>query len=266
MDENDERTLIFVDMLGFANLTEKFRLRVIQHPPDEMGYNHSSTSEMSNQFHRFTRVLGTTVFENKFYGELRAMLFSDCAFLDFGNSIRAALAATALMRDFVKERVPVRMGIGRGTFYPFEFSTEVSRATTVARALFVGTAVVRAHSAEQCGGKGLRIFVHPLVEPEIPSIQRRIKVMALAKTFKNASWELDYLPEGGPANDAPLEEAADRELFEAVAEMKDPSAPMRVRRHYVETLKALNRMRRANSKPPINIRPKKQASSVPPPC
>ncbi len=58
-------------------------------------------------------------------------------------------------------------------------------------------------------------------------------------------------------NDRLLEEAADLELLEAVAEMKDPAAPMRVRRQYVETFKALNRMRQANGKPWINIRPRK---------
>ena len=259
MDENTEQTLVFVDMLGFANLTEEFPLRVIQHPTNEMGYVSSSTSEMSNRFNRFSRVLDTCAFENGLHGDLKAMLFSDCAFLEFGNSVRAALAATALTRDFVKARVPVRMGIGRGTFYPFKFSTEVSGATVVARSLFVGTAIVRAHAAEQCGGKGIRIFVHPSVKEEVPSIQQRIKVMALGKPYKNASWELDYLPDRRPANERPLEEAADRELFEAVAEMKDPAAPMRVRRQYVETLKALNRMRQANGKSLISILSKKRA-------
>jgi len=128
------------------------------------------------------------------HGDLKAMLFSDCAFLEFGNSIRTALVATALIRDFVKARVPVRMGIGRGTFYPFKFSTEVSGATVLARSLFVGTAVVRAHAAEQCGGKGIRIFVHPSVRADIPSIQQRIKVLALGKPYKDASWELELPP------------------------------------------------------------------------
>jgi len=68
----------------------------------------------------------------------------------------------------------------------------------------------------------------------------------------------NYLPDRKPANDRPVEEAADRELFEAVGEMKDPAAPMRVRRQYVETIKALNRMRQANGKPPINVRSKRQ--------
>lgn len=258
MNEDVEQTLIFVDMLGFANLTEEFPMRVIQHPTDEMGYQSSSTSEMSNRFNRFSRVLDASVFENGLHGGVKAMLFSDCAFLEFGNWIRAALAATALIRDFVKARVPVRMGVGRGTFYPFKFSTEVSGATVVARSLFVGTAVVRAHAAEQCGGKGIRIFVHPSVSAEIPSIQQRLKVIALRKPFKNTSWELDYLPDRRPAKERASEEAADRELFEAVAEMKDPAAPIRVRRQYTETVNALNQMRQANGKTPINIPPEKR--------
>jgi hypothetical protein len=34
------------------------------------------------------------------------MLFSDCAFVEFGNSLLAGVVATELMRDFVLARVP----------------------------------------------------------------------------------------------------------------------------------------------------------------
>jgi hypothetical protein len=64
--------------------------------------------------------------------------------------------------------------------------------------------------------------------------------VALAKSYKDATWELDFLHERRPAQQEPSADEADRELFEAVMEMKDPTAPMKVRRHYTETIKALN--------------------------
>jgi hypothetical protein len=82
------------------------------------------------------------------------------------------------------------MGIGKGTFYPSQFSTDLIGSTIVTRSLFVGTAVVRSHCAEQCGGKGPRIFVHPSIEAEVTS-----KVVALAKPYENAKCELDFLHE-----------------------------------------------------------------------
>jgi hypothetical protein len=178
------------------------------------------------------------------------MLFSDCAFLDLGSSLLAGLVATELMRDFVTWKVPVRMGIGRGTFYPFKFSTDITGKTVVTRSLFAGTAVVRAHYAERCGGKGLRIFVHPSVEPEVAVIQARIKTMRLAEAYENAIWELDFLHENRPVHEEPLVEEADRKLFEAVREMME-LAPVAERRHYTDTIEAMNRMRKANGRSSI---------------
>ena len=91
-----------------------------------------------------------------------AMLFSYCAFLNPGNSLRAALIATDLMRKFIETSVPVRMGIDKGTFYSFGYSTDTGGdSMLVSKSRFLGTSVVRAHGAEKCGGKGMRIFVHP---------------------------------------------------------------------------------------------------------
>lgn len=134
------------------------------------------------------------------------------------------------------------------------FSTETSGKTIVARSLFVGTAIINSHAAEQCGGKGMRIFVHSSLKEELSTIGRRVKILDLAKPYKDALWELDYLAERKPASQASLEEGNDRQLFDAIVEMNDPTAPLKVRRQYSETLKALNRMRLANSKSIFSIR------------
>jgi hypothetical protein len=261
VSEDAERTLVFVDMLGASALTEEFPTRLIHSGPDEAGFESTSTSDTSNRFNRFSRVLDVGVHRHSLYGRVQAMLFSDCAFLEFGSTLVSAMVATELMRDFILAKVPVRMGIGRGTFYTFKFSTDITDSTVVTRSLFAGTAVVRAVAAERCGGKGLRVFVHPSVKAELSVIHQRVKTMMLVKPCKHATWELDYLYEQRPAQQNPSAEEADRGLFEAVLELKEKylTAPMVVRRHYIEALKAMNRMRKTNGRPPINIRVRKQA-------
>jgi len=232
-------------MLGFADLTEQFPKRLIHSGPDQHGFEHTSTSHASDQFWRFNRILESCVFEHRLNGNLRAMLFSDCAFLEVGNSFRAGVVSVELMRKFITEKVPVRMGIGKETFYPSQFSTDLIGSTIVTRSLFAGTAVVRSHYAEKCGGKGLRIFVHPSVEADFSS-----KRVALVTPYDNAKWELDFLHESRPAQHKRSAEEDDRSLFDAVLEMKKV-APPRAQGHYIDTLDALNRMRQRNGRPPV---------------
>jgi hypothetical protein len=243
--EDIERTLLFVDMLGAAALTEKFPTRLVDSGPDEAGFHHTWTTDAPNQFNRFARVLDVVVQEFQIYGPVRAMLFSDCAFLEFGGPVLMAMTATKLMKDFILSKVPVRMGVGKGTFYPFKFSTDLTDSTIVTRSLFMGTAVVRAHNAEQCGGKGMRIFVHPSVQAEVIS-----KSLPLVKAYEHSKAELDFLHEPRPAQVTPSAEEDDRKLFDAVKEMKE-AAPEGVQNHYLDTLEAMNRMRGKNGRPTI---------------
>ena len=253
-DEDQEQTLIFVDMLGFAALTEKHPYRVEDEPPTDDGYEVSRTARTQTQFNRFDRVLDSCVQRQRLYGGITAMLFPDCAFLNPGGSLRAALIATDLMREFIKAGVPVRMGIGKGTFYPFGYSTDTGAdSTLVSKSRFLGTAVVRAHAAEQCGGKGMRIFVHPKVD-DLDFSHSDFKVLKVPKAFKAATWELDYLHGPRPAQEKATVDAADRDLFSRVAAMKDPKTKLAIRKQYIDTLKALDRMRAAHGQRPVYLR------------
>lgn len=262
INEDTECTLVFVDILGFAALTEKFPKHLIHSGSDQQGFQSTSSSETFNTFNRFHRILEQSVFAHSLNGAVRAMLFSDCAFLKFGNSLLASAAATDLMRAFIGERVPVRMGIDRGTFYFIKFSTDITDSTIITRSRFVGTAVVRASAAERCGGKGFRIFVHPSAEPELAVIQRRIKIIPLGTPNKAANWELDFLHEATPAQRKPSAEDLDTRLFEAVLEMKR-EAPIDEQFHHAETIEAMNRMRKANSRPPFEMQvPKRKGGGT----
>ncbi len=182
------------------------------------------------------------------------MIFSDCAFLVFENSLQAALFAVDLMRNAIKRGVPVRMGVGKGTFYDIEHSTKTDmKSIGINKSRFIGTSVVFAHEAEQCGGKGMRIFLDASVEEDLSLIRSRVKTMKLAKPLKGVSWELDYLNESRPIREEQKVEIADRELFDKVARLRNPQWRRKIQRQYTETLAAMNRMRIANSRKPVDL-------------
>jgi hypothetical protein len=250
--EDQPKTLIFVDILGFAAITNEYKVRV-QESRDKTVIR-SWTTEMQNRINRFNTVLDHCVFEETINGGIQAMLFSDCAFLVFENSLRAALVAVGLMQNFIKRGVPVRMGIGRGIFYNLDHTTRTDVGTvTISKSRFIGTAVVRAHGAEQCGGKGMRIFLDESVEEDLPVIRSRIKTLQLAKPLNGVKWELDYLYESRPMAEEEKVKIADRELFDKVARLKDRRWSQKVQRQYTQTLAAMNRMRIANSREPVKL-------------
>ena len=258
-DEDQEQTLIFVDLLGFAALIEKHPCRIEDAPPTDDGYEVVHTAPTQSQFNLFDQVLDHSIQQPD--GGITAMLFSDCAFLNPGNSLRAALIAIDLMREFIKAGVPVRMGIGKGTFYSFGYSTDTGGdSMVVSKSRFIGTAVVRAHAAEQCGGKGMRIFVHPKVDGL--DSHADFKILPVPKASKAAKWELDYLCQSRSGQERSTVDACDRELFSRVAAMKDPKAKLSIRKHYVATLKALNRMRKSRGRRLVNLRGLKYGIAV----
>lgn len=260
MSENDEkvaraedtpRTLIFVDILGFGAITNECQVRVRDWR--DSGFSGSSTTQMQAWLNGFDRVVHQCVFQQPDYGCVQAMLFSDCAYLVFERSLQAALIAVSLMRGFILSRIPVRMGIGRGTFYSIELSTSTNVGNAVvSKSRFMGTAVVHAHSAEQCGGKGMRIFVDSSVEEDFQAVRSRVKTMRLPQALKQVQWELDYLSEAKPIAREHEVEESDCKLFETIAQMKDPQSSKDVQAQYTETLEAMGRMRQINGRKSVD--------------
>ena len=56
-DEDQEQTLIFVDLLGFAALIEKHPYRIEDNPPTDDGYEGVHTAPTQSQFNLFDHVL-----------------------------------------------------------------------------------------------------------------------------------------------------------------------------------------------------------------
>jgi hypothetical protein len=159
----------------------------------------------------------------------------------FDDAWNAALA---------RHGVPVRIGIGKGTFYDVEYTTTTpaAAARVVSTSRFYGTAVIHAHAAEQCGGKGMRIFLHQSLDEDLALIRDNLRPMKLRRPLKGVNYEIDYLHEATAAGHKPSADEKDRALFGKVALLKNPAWPRKVLRQYTETFAALNRMRKANGR------------------
>jgi hypothetical protein len=197
------------------------------------------------------------VAEEQYRGGVSAMIFSDCAYIDLQTPLRAALGAIDLMATFIELDIPVRMGIGLGTFYGFKYSIDTAGGPhMVTKALFAGTAVINAHSAEQCGGKGCRIFVHDSVASELSGFDSHFKTMPMPIPTPNARLELVYLPPKprlfrmDPRHGRKRWMHQDLFLVQHVRHMAEESesASESVGFQYSETLAAIDRMRAAWSR------------------
>ena len=219
--------------------------------PDEHGFIGSTTTLLQARLGGFQRVLDSIVRKQSQYGGVSAHVFSDCAYLDVDTSIRAVEVAVDMMQEFIDATVPVRMGVGRGTYYAFKHSIEKTGSDIITKALFAGTAVVHAFTAESCGGKGCRVFVHRSVEDDLRSARYADPLMQLPEELAGIRSEVCYLP-----HDVHMDEMdgrynrkriVDQDLLilRRIEAMMQESEPMdeKVRLQYTETAAAVDRMR-----------------------
>ena len=244
-------------MLGFAELTRRNPTRVLEWGPDQHGFTHAGTTELQSRVFRFHRLVDSVLSSQTSCGGVSAQVFSDCAYIDVTTSLRALHVAGDFMRASIKLDVPVRVGLGRGTYYSFKYSVENTGTDVVTKALFAGTAVVNAHSAEQCGGKGCRIFVHPSVESDLDTSRSNNPLMSLPHELKGGiKAEVCYLSQKVHVYEMDDQENRERTvdqdllLTRHVKQMMQQSEPMddAARLQYTETLAAIDRMRQLLSR------------------
>jgi hypothetical protein len=247
-----DKTIVFVDLLGFARLTEDWPHRIIHRRRGSL--RTSSTSDSSNRLMTFHNVLDQTIQEfARMSNVITAMSFSDCAFVLVGNSYLSAEFAAELMQHYVRAYVPVRMGIAAGTFWPGRQSSDVIGGSVISRAIFYGTAIVQAHRAESSGLAGMRIFLHQSLDG-VPNFGPR-PILRFPVQTNGVFGELSYLYHRDQYRNVSRPESIDADddaLWVSVADLRssvDKKAPRRAHRQYVETLAALNRMRRALGRP-----------------
>jgi hypothetical protein len=153
--ESNKRAVVYLDLLGFAALVEANPQYFATEPFDDPSLRTVPTNAAAQRLTLFHQVLESNIASEQ---PNHATVFSDCGFGVFYTPKACAEFAVALMQDFLRVKVPVRMGLGFGTFSALGTTSSITGRSTVVRAMFGGTSIVRAVAAERCGGKGMRIF------------------------------------------------------------------------------------------------------------
>jgi hypothetical protein len=236
--------LLFADILGFAALVEKeggelnelspifTEVELYSPSPAEslLGYRFIHFHQCINEARRHLQKLGAGT----------AIVFSDSAFFRIETLSDAVQVARSLMFNLVTVGVPVRMGLAQGTYRMLRFLADSSARVSFHMSQFLGTGVVRAYQAEHCGISGLRILIHPNLEPLLDDGEMRIiPVIASTKQSLDVRWEVNYLEATPSESGLNFDDCIQ---FDSLRSMIGESEE-RFQYHYVDTFHAWNRMR-----------------------
>lgn len=252
---DDNKVVLFADILGFAALTESYPLEIDRcsagdGPLDRMFAEvfEVSRNELARTFSKFHRSLRGALELARLHHHLTAITFSDSVFIATSRAYEAVNIAIYLLNTLLQQKIPMRMGIAYGTFAAVRFRSDISADSGDHAAQFLGTAVVRAYAAETCGIKGLRILLHPSVTPLLDDIHhnpvsttdRRLHPFHHIECSKKEQLnrakvlrEIDYW-HLTPTNEA--------EAWRGLQDMWN-NAPLSEAEHYEVTAEAINRMR-----------------------
>ena len=194
--------ILFVDILGFSALVEKEGDDLNELSPIFTGVElYSPTpaeSLLGYRFINFHRCLNQARVRLQEIGAGTAIVFSDSAFFRIDSLEDAIHLARALMFELVTSEIPARMGLARGSYRMLRFLTDSSAQVSFHMSQFLGTGVVRAYETEHCGIPGLRILLHPDIEPLLDKDALRIiPVKPREKMRLNVRFEVNYLDAAG---------------------------------------------------------------------
>lgn len=240
----DQVFVLFVDMLGFGDLVLAEGDDISELEPayarDDLYLEQPSL--LAYRFVNFHRCVETASAAWRRKRKGTSIVFSDSAFFSGDELSDTFELARSLMSRLVDSSVPARMGIAPGTFRSLRFTSDTSSQVSYHSSQFVGTGVVRAHRTETCGIPGLRILLHPLLEPFIgQSSDRIVKAWHDRDRLKEpVTIELNYLDPkpnewAGPDYEDVIE-------FDALRNMIAESDPQ-FHYQYIATFNAYNVMR-----------------------
>lgn len=191
---SSERVVLFADMLGFSDLIEKYpidldEMKAKSRPlsvenisymfdgfpeffdpktfplcriPDKIKKPENRLSEIFVNFHKSIK---WAIEMAKMQYPITAITFSDSVFIVTNYLFEAVQIAVDLVQGLMSQKVPLRVGIAYGSFEALTFKSDITIDGGDHASQFLGTAVVRAHLAESCGIKGIRILLHPSAMP-----------------------------------------------------------------------------------------------------
>ncbi len=262
MTTTHDQAVLFVDLLGFAKLTE-------EHPLDLEAIKHfqkplsgsvdqllaAGRNPLTHAFTSFHHTLKWAIELAQMKHALTAITFSDSAFIATSKLSESVSVATYILQSLLQARVPARAGIAYGSFSAVRFKSDVSVEGGDHSAHFLGTGVVWSNAAESCGIKGLRILLHPsaaaLLDNQYhrPTNDQKIGYVACSPEesadAQSVQFEIDYWQ---------FKPTAEAEAWHALQDMWS-AAPQGALPHYEATVQAINRMRVSQGEQPLlNLR------------
>jgi len=264
MSPTDGKVVMFADVLGFSALTEGNTLdleslKLLDGPlavniDDLLRAHRDPLAKVFSGFHFSIRAALQLA---QMHHRLTAITFSDSAFIATNYLFEATELAVGLIQSLLSQQIPVRIGIGHGSFAALRFRSDITADGGDHAAHFLGTGVVRANAAEGCGIKGIRILLHPsavslLNDPgHNPSTKdgERVHIIDCSPTegcnTVGVRHEVDYWRFGRTAED---------KAWHALQDMWH-AAPGIAVRHYEATAEAIGRMWVAQGEAPLrNLR------------
>lgn len=239
---------VFFDILGtshyFSSLPDDHDF---SKDPEYLGYQYAR-----KEFHRTIRA-AMDVYKG---GLVFHASFSDCAYLIYEQAEGISKASSMIMRWTIGV-VPIRGGIGFGNFGLGGVFHKADGRSISSESSFFGSCLVRAHTAEGCGLKGFRIFIHDSAVEELRKIHQGIKIYPEIDYSKFEDDEMPPPDVGGTVIDIinPVNPEVRHELcfvghddldryFRAVSMLKKIFPPTESASiHYDETLLVLSRFK-----------------------
>ena len=250
-----DKVVAFVDMLGFSTLTEEFRVEPqlfeeMQRPAniEFLTASLEGANPLAERFIRFHMIVDEAVRSTRLTEDGSSITFSDCAFYAADKLHSVVDYAVEVMHRSLEQRIPVRIGIGCGEFLVVRIRSDFGMTNQDHVVQFLGSGVSRAHAAEKCGIKGLRILLHPSVallytekwysDHGVSTPREYYNRMPLPANEihnrANIDHEINYL----------WHPTHDDDYWTAIQELS-AAAPASVQDHYAATIASMNRMRQA---------------------
>lgn len=267
MKYSHTKVVLFIDLLGFASLTERNPLDVesinqSERPLSPLSWTlehilSSSKNPLTRAFISFHRALKSAIDLAQMKHPVTAITFSDSAFIATNQLFEAVHIGVSIIQTLLHDGIPIRAGIAYGSFAAIRFRSDVTSFGGVHAAHFLGTGVVLSHATETCGIKGIRLLVHPSAFSLLPDAKhnpkypendtiRCIKCSEQERiNDEDVQYEVDYWH---------LKTTAEKETWHAFQDMWS-AAPNFALIHYQATADAINRMRIQQGQPGLkNLR------------
>jgi hypothetical protein len=241
----------FVDILGFAGTVEAldriafasvvdYWTKGVVPRVNSHAYSLANIYEIwTRQFDNWQRIVGVDKNRRGARFEIHSFLFSDSGFVASQSLVNIIDFCRWFLRSMITSQVPVRAGIGAGTFASFDINTRrTASGDFLVRCPFAGSAVVRAYRAESSGLRGLRCFVHPsaIQAATRGKLLKHFIPLPAQEMSDSASHELDLFAPGMDEIDPGLDE-----LLKGVTDMEHVAGP-RFAEYYENTRAAIQRM------------------------